>query len=205
MMLVVLFGLSLSAWVKIATVLAIIRAGLGVFSLPGVFVTGALALSLSFFVMQPTISSSLEAMKAAGLNNSAPGQAAKLSAIDAGLEEWKAFVASHSDEDVVGKFVGIISNNASSDSLGSSDSTLSSSWRVLAPSFFISELRDAFKTGLSLFLPFVIIDILVAWLLALVGVTRLEPAVVSLPLKLLLFVLADGWTLIGTNLVETYI
>jgi len=211
LLILIAVGLSLSAWVKIATVLAILRAGLGAFSLPGAFVTGALAMALSYFVMQPTIERSLGAMQSAGLGQAELSAPEKARAIDAGMKEWKKFVQAHADEEVVSEFVKTLESSGANAAAGSvptsavSSTELANTWRVLAPSFFISELRDAFKTGLSLFLPFVIIDLVVAWLLALVGVSRLDPSIVALPLKLLLFVLVDGWGLIGRNLVETYL
>ena len=78
------------------------------------------------------------------------------------------------------------------------------SWQVLAPAFLISELKRAFKTGLTLFLPFLVIELVVANILVAVGLTRLAPEYVALPFKILLFVVLDGWALITTNLVSTY-
>ena len=198
-LLLVLLALVFSSYIKIITVLAIVRAGLGSMSLPGAFVTGSLALALSFFVMYPTIDSSLKAMD--GALASAAGQSANLRqarAVDAGIKEWKKFLVKQSDGEIVNKFVSKINNNPEE------AEGLKSSWRVLAPSFFVSELKAAFATGLSLFLPFVILDLCIAHVLVALGLSRLDPLVVSLPFKILLFVMVDGWTLISTNLVGTY-
>ena len=199
----VLFALVFSSYVKIVTVLAIIRAGLGSASLPGAFVTGSLALVLSFFVMYPTMEQTFEAMSSKQVQGSA-GQA---KAIDAGVKKWKEFLVAHTDEELSKSFASKILNKQENISPENSElelKRLQKSWRVLAPAFFVGQLRDAFKTGLSLFLPFVIIDLCIAQVLVAVGIQRLDPLVVALPFKLLLFVLLDGWTLISTNLVEVY-
>lgn len=182
---IILFALCFSSYVKIATVFSIVRAGFGLNGLPSAFVTGSLAMVLSFFVMFPTLSASMQAME----SNPA-------TRIDSGLNAWKPFLKLNSDEAVVEKFLEV----AKKDNID----TDSSSWRILAPSFLISELRDAFRTGLNLLLPFVLIDLLVAQILAVMGVARLEPLIISLPLKVALFVWLDAWSMISVNLVNTY-
>ena len=82
---------------------------------------------------------------------------------------------------------------------------LISSWRVVAPAFIISEISKAFKIAFSIFLPFLIIDLVVATILASVELGNLDSQIVSLPFKLLLFVTIDGWGLIAGNLVKSYI
>ena len=76
--------------------------------------------------------------------------------------------------------------------------------RVLVPAFMISELRRAFEIGFLLFLPFLIIDLIVASVLMSMGMMMLPPVVVSLPFKLIFFVLADGWSLVAGSLVQSY-
>jgi type III secretion protein R len=76
---------------------------------------------------------------------------------------------------------------------------------VLAPAFVVSELRRAFEIGFMLFLPFLVVDLVVANLLVGLGMTSLSPALVALPFKLLLFVLVDGWHLVARGLVQSYL
>ncbi len=78
------------------------------------------------------------------------------------------------------------------------------SMRILIPAFMISELRRAFEIGFLLFLPFLIIDLVVASVLMSMGMMMLPPVVVSLPFKLIFFVLVDGWTLVAGSLVQSY-
>jgi flagellar biosynthetic protein FliP len=78
------------------------------------------------------------------------------------------------------------------------------SMRVLVPAFMISELKRAFEIGFLLFLPFLIIDLVVASVLMSMGMMMLPPIVVSLPFKLIFFVLVDGWTLVAGSLIQSY-
>ena len=185
----VLLALLLSSYVKIVTVLSIIRVGFGVQSLPAAIVTGGLALSLAFFVMYPTIWKSFESMEAAR-KSSSPAEL-RTKSIEAALANWKEFLLKHTHSDVHERFISM---------QGSPKPT----WRTVVPAFYISELKEAFATGLSLFLPFLVLDICVAVTLAALGVQSLDTHVVALPFKILLFVMLDGWTLIGANLVESY-
>lgn len=192
--LLALLALLFSSYVKIVTVLGILRAGLGAASLPAVVVTSGLALVLSIFVMFPTLQGVTKAMHAEVRNGSSQAQV-----LAAGLARWKAFLERHADEDTTEEFAKLA---AKSD--GSAPEAHVSTWRVLGPAFVVSELKRAFATGLSIFLPFLAIDLIVANLLVAVGLVHFSPLIASLPLKLLLFVVVDGWGLITTNLVETY-
>ena len=79
------------------------------------------------------------------------------------------------------------------------------SWKALVPAFVISQLQEAFRMGFVVFLPFLVLDMLVASVLLSLGMHMLSPTTISLPFKLLLFVFADGWTLIGTGLMGAYL
>src|SRR5690606_23380959 len=118
------------------------------------------------------------------------------------LSVWKGFLQKNSHESEVARFLDLARQMPADDGTASLQS---GSWRVLAPAFLVSELKEAFATGFSLFLPFLVIELVVAHLLVAVGLERLSPGVVSLPFKLLVFVLVDGWTLITTGLVTSYI
>jgi flagellar biosynthesis protein FliP len=206
LLLLAVFALSLSAYVKIVTVLGIVRAGLGAESLPSALVTGSLAVVLSFFVMYPTLVRSGEAMEQ--VVRKMPGQSQDVvrgAALDAGLVVWKTFIKKHAGASEIERFSKTAEQLDAGRQGGSVEaSKTGDSWRVLAPAFLVSELKEAFSTGLSLLLPFVIIDLLAATILGAVGLDRLSPAVVALPFKLLLFVMVDGWSLITSNLLASY-
>ncbi len=209
LLLLVLLALAFSCYVKIVTVLAMLRVGLGFYSVPSAFVTGGLAVALAFFVMYPTLMSCATTMD--GVIRSAPAPVTDIhraAAMDAGLEHWKGFLQRHAHEKEVSRFVELAAVLDKEPGTKSGEqqvkSGLPQSWRVLAPAFLVSELKEAFATGLSLFLPFLIIDLLVANILTAIGLERLSIVSVAFPFKLLLFVTLDGWSLITTNLVATY-
>ena len=214
LLLLLLVALVFSAYVKIVTVLGILRAGLGVGSLPSAFVVSGLALALSVLVMYPTLLDSSRAIDRAlhGKGSFASDQE-RAAAFAAGIEKWRLFVKAHAGKTEVERFSvlarKIDSASSSADAARGVEqgeiSEESDSWRVLAPAFLVSELKGAFATGLTLFLPFLVIDLVIASLLTSLSIDRLNPAIVALPFKLLLFVMLDGWTLITTNLVSTYL
>lgn len=203
-----LLALLLSSYVKIATVLGIVRIGFGFNSLPSAFVSGGLALALSFFVMYPALQNTFLKMDQVKKESPQKSESAvQADVVSAGVEEWKVFLKKYSSPNEVEKFSGIAFKlSESKDPLTpEKKAVLENSFQVLAPSFLVSELKLAFTTGLKLFLPFLIIDLIVAHLITALGLARINPLLVSLPLKLVLFVLADGWTLITSNLVSTYV
>lgn len=208
---VCLLAIGFSAYLKIATVLAILRLGLSVDGLPSAFVTGVLALGLSLFVMYPTIQNStlaLEQGMKAGTEQTVELRRAR--AFERALEEWRSFLKAHAGEKerkVFAKRV-MLREQSSRTNEQKSEEVISTaqleSWRVLLPAFVVTQLREAFSIGFALFLPFLVIELLVANVLIAVGLSQLSPALLSLPLKLLLFVLVDGWALITGNLVGSF-
>ena len=203
-------ALLLSSYVKIVTVLGMVRLGFGIGSLPATFVTGGLALALSFFVMYPQLRESGAAMDNVLKSRSPVTDRDRAQAVNAGIAEWKKFVETHSQRTEVERFQGIAKRLDDKFRASRGEANVAqppveaNSWRVLAPAFVISELREAFQTGLSIFLPFLVVDLLVAVALTGVGMDRLNPALISFPFKVLLFVTLDGWGLITSNLVSTY-
>lgn len=183
----------LSAYVKIVTVLGILRVGLGTDSIPSMLVTSGLAFVLSLFVMYPTL---------AAWGGAAAQQRGGAGYYRTGLDEWRQFLSAHAHSEEKTRFANLAArlDGAAPPSAASAGE----SWRVLAPAFLSSELKEAFATGLSLFMPFLVIDLLIATVLAGVGLERLNPVAVAFPFKLLLFVMVDGWSLITINLASTY-
>jgi len=203
--LLLFLALLFSSYVKIVTVLGMVRAGFGIGSLPGAFITGGLAFSLSLFVMYPQLQNASTAMSGVLKNHSPVTDQDRAQAVGAGVAEWKKFVQQHAQPAEVGRFQAIaLKLDKSQAPAAEGTAQLSDSWRILAPAFVVSQLREAFQTGLSIFLPFLVIDLLVAIGLAAVGLERLNPAYAAFPFKVLLFVALDGWSLITTHLVATY-
>lgn len=196
-----------SCWIKISTVFGILRLGLGFSGIPSLLVLAGLSLVLTVFVMFPTIENlsnvvdeKMRAFGASSVEALQPKQRSEM--IDAISSSWLVFLQKNTNQNDIERFAKLAMElNASPEA----SPELISSWRVVAPAFVISELKKAFSIALSLFLPFLVIDLVVAIVLAATELQNIESQLVSLPLKLMLFVVIDGWGLIAGNLVKSYV
>ncbi|SNX67768.1 flagellar biosynthetic protein FliP [Cereibacter ovatus] len=185
--------LGMSAFTRIIIVLSILRQALGTQQTPPNQVLIALALFLTFFVMQPTLTT----LYAEALSPFLDGQLAAEPALERGGAVMKEF---------------LIANTRSNDLLMFTDLSGAGPYAepkdvpfsTLLPAFMTSELKTAFQIGFLLFLPFLVIDMVIASILMALGMMMLSPMLVSLPFKLLLFVLVDGWALTVGSLAATY-
>jgi flagellar biosynthetic protein FliP len=204
--LLLFLALLFSCYVRLVTVLSIVRTGLGVTSLPTAFVTAGLALALTFFVMYPTLREAGAALDGvAAERGAALSDGDRVVAITRAVAVWRKFLLKHTPEAERSRFAQIaLRLDSTQPDNAEALEKRGASWQVLAPAFVTSELKIAFGTGLSLLLPFFIIDLLIATVMTSLGVESLNASLVALPFKLLLFVLVDGWALITTNLVTAY-
>ena len=179
--------LMMSSFTRIIIVLSILRQALGTAQTPPNQVLIGLALFLTFFVMAPVMSSSFES----GLGPYLDGEITVEEAFDKGMAPIRAFMLDQTRESELELFVSL-----SAEPVSSPEEVPTS---VLVPAFITSELKTAFQIGFLVFIPFVIIDLVVASILMSMGMMMLSPMLVSLPFKIMLFVLIDGWSLlIGT-------
>lgn len=175
------------------TVLAILRQGLGLQQSPPNMLIITLALFLTFFVMEPVF---LVAWNA-GLLPLTKGDISLSEAIPLIVSPFKDFMIGRVDQDTM----FILSSLRPIPEVNEvSDAPLS----VLVPSFLLSEIEKAFQIGFLVFLPFLIIDLVVAAILMSMGMMMVPPVIVSLPFKLAFFVVADGWSLVSGALVRSY-
>jgi flagellar biosynthetic protein FliP len=182
-----------TSFTKIFMVLGITRNALGLTSMPPNQVLAGLALFLSLFIMGPTISE----MNHQGVQPYLKGDKTQSQAFDAGIKPLRAFMWKTTRSDEVGLLVKI---SGQAQPTGKDDVELT----TLIPAFILSELRAAFIIGFVVFIPFLLIDMVVSASLMSLGMMMLPPVTVSLPFKLLLFVLVNGWGLILTALVASY-
>ena len=194
----------LSSFVKIAVVLSIVRNAIGVPQLPPTMVVTGLAFLLSLLVMAPVgaevYRAASPALELRSLD-SAAAAGALIEAAKSSREPVRAFLVRHAHARDRAVFTDVARRMRSPADRGS---VTDADFLVLMPAFVTSELKEAFSIGFLLFLPFLIIDILVANVLLSLGMHMLSPTTVSLPFKLLLFVLADGWVLLTRGLVLGY-
>lgn len=202
--------LMVTGFVRISVVLSILRSAIGVPQVPPTPVLTGLALVLTVAVMAPTgermlaaaapIVPGLEAAADADLG-SARTVAAFAAAADRAKEPLLDFLLKHTGARDRATFHGLaLRMRPPAERAGVTDRDLT----VIVPAFVTSELRRAFEIGFLIFIPFLVIDMVVANLLLALGMHMLSPTTVSLPFKLLLFVVADGWTLVVRGLLESY-
>ncbi|MGA0607444.1 flagellar type III secretion system pore protein FliP [Phenylobacterium sp. VNQ135] len=182
-----------TSFVRIVVVLSLLRTALGVQQSPPNAVIISLALFLTAIVMGPTFERSYQE----GVKPLLDQQMELPEAFDRAGGPVKTFMLSQVDEDDLGLFIRLskIPRPATAEAVP---------LRVVTPAFMISELKRAFEIGFLLFVPFLVIDLVVASVLMSMGMMMLPPAVVSLPFKLIFFVLVDGWRLVCGSLVESF-
>lgn len=193
-----------TSFIKIAVVLMLVRNALGVQQAPPNMALYALALILSAYVMGPVFADIATAFSDAALAPSPEqggGLGAMVQALANGAEPLKAFMTRHSDaahRDFFVRSAYLLWGEEASAQLAH-DNLL-----VLIPAFLVTELTAAFKLGFLLYLPFVIIDLIVSNILLALGMMMVSPITISLPFKLFLFVMVDGWTRLIQGLVLSY-
>lgn len=189
--------LMMTSFLRILVVLAILRQALGLQGSPPGQVLAGLALFLSLFVMAPT----LDVVNAQAIAPYASGALSADVAIGKAGEAFHAFMLAQTREANLVMFTDIAG-------LGAGGGTFASGkdvpFSILLPAFVTSELETAFQIGFMIFLPFLVIDLVVASVLMSLGMMMLSPTIISLPFKLLLFVLVDGWALLMGSLALSF-
>ena len=224
--LIVLFvGLSLlpfvamiaTSYLKIVVVMSLIRNALGIQSIPPNMVVNALAMILTFYIMAPIMGESwnivktqVESRKAETQKTTAgatvPGQPVldfQSFDLEKAAEPFRIFLAKHTTPRERVFFV-----NTAEQLWGKDDKPAKvdpESFYVLLPAFCVSELTKAFQIGFLVYLPFIAIDIIVSNILLAMGMMMVSPVTISLPFKLLLFVMVNGWTLLIQGLIRGYV
>jgi len=182
-----------TSFTRIIVVLSFLRSALGTQQTPPNIVLVSLALFLTGFVMAPTLETAYN-------NGIAPLIAEKITeqeAYERTVAPVHDFMMVHVRPQDVQLFAGMAKVDTTADA---KDMPL----RALVPAFMISELRRAFEIGFLLYLPFLVIDLVIACILMSMGMMMLPPATISLPFKLIFFVLVDGWYLIAGSLVQSF-
>jgi flagellar biosynthetic protein FliP len=183
-----------TSFTRLIVVLSLLRSAMGVQSTPPNVVLISLALFLTAFIMAPTFESAYESGIVPLINE----EIDETEAFDRASEPFKIFMLKHTREKDILLFMDL---SAEQDAAAPEEVPL----KVLVPAFVISELKRAFEIGFLLFVPFVVIDMVVASILMSMGMMMLPPVMISLPFKLIFFVLVDGWNLVAKSLVESFV
>ena len=178
----------------LVTVLAILRQAIGLQQSPPNMLIISLALFLTYFIMEPVFQSAWQA----GIQPLIDEQIDAETAVERSLDPFRAFMVDRIDPDTFSAMAELRPETALANV--EPEAPLS----LLIPSFLLSEIARAFQIGFLIFMPFLIIDLVVAAILMSMGMMMVPPAIVSLPFKLAFFVVADGWSLIASSLVRSY-
>jgi flagellar biosynthetic protein FliP len=183
-----------TAFTRIVIVLSLLRSAIGAQGTPPNTVLIGLALFLTFFVMQPVFDQAWTT----GLLPLSQGRIDEMEGLRLASEPFRTFMASHVRSDDLKLFADLAH-------VALPDTPEHAGWRILIPGFLVSELRRAFEMGFLLYLPFLVIDMVVASVLMSLGMMMLPPGTISLPFKLIFFVLVDGWRLVSGSLVQSFV
>jgi len=183
----------MTCFTRIVVVLSFLRTAIGIQQTPPNTVVISLALFLTFFIMSPT----LEAAYSSGIEPLINEEIDEIEAFDRSVEPFKLFMVQNVREQDLNLFLEVTKTEMPKEPV-----TLP--LNVIIPAFMISELRRAFEIGFMLFLPFLIIDLVTASILMSMGMMMLPPVTISLPFKIIFFVLVDGWYLISGTLIQSF-
>lgn len=185
--------LSMSAFVRMIIVLSILRQALGTAQTPPNQVLIGIALFMTFFVMTPVLDRIYDEAAKPYID----GEVSAEVALSAGMEPLREFMLHQTREDDIALFARI---SGRTDFASAAEVPTS----VLVPSFIVSELKTAFQIGFLVFIPFLIIDLVVSSVLMSMGMMMLSPMLISLPFKIMLFVLVDGWAMVLGTLASSF-
>jgi len=182
----------MTSFVRIVVVLSLLRTAIGVQQSPPNPVIISLALFLTAFVMAPT----LEAGYREGLQPYMDGELELEEAFPRAAEPVKTFMLAQTRTEDLSLFLDMTETKP--------ETPEATPLHVVTPAFMISELRRAFEIGFLIFVPFLVIDMVVASILMAMGMMMLPPVVISLPFKLIFFVLVDGWRMVAGSLIQSF-
>lgn len=185
--------LMMTSFTRIIIVLAILRQALGLQQTPPNQVLIGLSLFLSFFVMAPTI----DQMNRTAIQPYAEGRIGATTMIEEAGKPLHAFMLKQTRVKDITMFAGIAK-------MGPIANPADTPFSILLPAFVTSELKTAFQIGFLIFLPFIVIDLIVATVLMSLGMMMMSPTIIAMPFKLLLFVLVDGWALTMGSLASSF-
>jgi len=185
--------MSVTSFLRIIVVFSLLRTAIGTQQIPPNAILTGLALFMTIFIMSPT----WQEINQTALIPYNQGKISQTRALEVGMQPVRKFMIQQTREADLALFVGFskIKSPKTMDDIPT---------YVLIPSFMISELKTAFQIGFLLFIPFIIIDLVVSNVLLSLGMFMLSPVMVSLPFKILLFVLVDGWNLITRGLMMSF-
>lgn len=192
-----------TCYIKFSIVFVMVRNAIGLQQIPSNLTLNSIAFILSVFVMLPFAREGYDAYQKQSIDTSTA------SGIESSLEtafgSYKDYLVKYTDKDLAAYFEKAQrSRDEREDEIKSEEKTEPSLFSLL-PAYALTEIADAFKIGFYIYLPFVVIDLLVSGILLTLGMMMMSPVTISIPIKLLLFVCMDGWSLLSKGLIEQYL
>tara|TARA_R110001606_G_scaffold369359_1_gene525394 strand:+ start:3434 stop:4171 length:738 start_codon:yes stop_codon:yes gene_type:complete len=184
----------MTAFTRIIVVLAILRQAIGLQQTPSNQIMIGMALFLTLFIMTPT----LDRVNEVALQPYLKEEMTSIQAVEAASVPVRDFMLAQTREDDIALFVKLAGKEGTIQSMDTLPFT------ILMPAFVTSELKTAFQIGFMIFIPFLIVDMVVASVLMAMGMMMLSPIIISLPFKIMLFVMVDGWSMIMGTLAASF-
>jgi flagellar biosynthetic protein FliP len=191
----------MTSFTRFVIVFSMLRSALGLNQTPPNMVLSSMALFMTFFVMQPVFEDAWEGGIQPLLNNAITEE----QALQRTAEPFRVFMAGNTRDKDLALFEDIAARSSGNPDAEIRPADELPSWRALVPAFMMSELRRAFSIGFLIYLPFVAIDLIIASILMSAGMMMLPPVLISLPFKVIFFVLIDGWYMLAGSLMESYL
>ncbi|MCJ8204790.1 EscR/YscR/HrcR family type III secretion system export apparatus protein [Pseudomonas sp. RGM2987] len=192
-----------TCYLKFSIVFVIVRNALGLQQVPSNMALNAIALMLAVFVMTPVVKQGHDYYKTEAVNFTDIESVVDFA--ENGLGSYKDYLRKYTDPELALFFERAQAFQGEEDLGLPEDEQLSPSLFALLPAYALSEIKSAFKIGFYLYLPFVIVDLVISSILLALGMMMMSPVIISVPIKLVLFVALDGWALLSTGLVKQYL
>jgi type III secretory pathway component EscR len=202
-----------TCYLKFSIVLSLLKSGFGTQQAPSTALVMALSLVMSMVVMQPVLTDTVDRLSDVKIDELAGGSFKVLSTRGAEIvQPWKGFLLAHSGDRELAIFSDLTKQKGEAAVTSDAEAVLTpqpverskASLVTAVAAFVLSEIKKGFTLAFFLLIPFFVIDLVVANILVALGLTMMSPVIVSLPIKILLFVTTDGWLLLARNLIKAY-
>jgi type III secretion protein R len=192
-----------TCYLKFSIVLSLLKSGFGTQQAPSASLVMALSLVMSMVVMQPVISKTVDRLADVKVQELSTLSVSVLSERGSTIiEPWKSFLLHHAGDKELAVFNALAADKPQAEAMVVERERVPVVTAIAA--FVLSEIKKGFTLAFFLLIPFFVIDLIVANLLVAMGLTMMSPVIVSLPIKILLFITSDGWLLLARNLIQAY-
>lgn len=191
-----------TCYIKFSIVFIMARNALGLQQIPSNIVLNGVALMLSFFVLLPVVKTSYQEFNKVNVDYKDIDSI--INSVNSGLGGYKNYLIKYSDKELV-SFFDKLHQKSDDRNYDQYENGNESSIISLLPAYALSEIKSAFTIGFYLYLPFVVIDLLISSILLSLGMMMMSPVTISVPIKLILFICLDGWSLLSKGLITQYI